>query len=76
MFSYYYYYYFLKKSSAILNAGYKVSGSHCAPQAVKTDAPSNVMWDLVRGWIKKQPVTMKNISENSPAYKILTQEPT
>ncbi|KAI9305590.1 N2,N2-dimethylguanosine tRNA methyltransferase [Cunninghamella echinulata] len=62
--------------SAILNAGYKVSGSHCAPQAVKTNAPSNVIWDIVRGWIKKQPVTMKNISENSPAYKILTQEPT
>ncbi|VDM53609.1 unnamed protein product [Angiostrongylus costaricensis] len=32
--------------SAILNAGYKVSGSHCNPRALKTDAPTSFLWDI------------------------------
>jgi tRNA (guanine26-N2/guanine27-N2)-dimethyltransferase len=61
--------------SAILNAGYKVSSSHCQPQSVKTDAPASVIWDIFRAWVKKNPVVMKNIAENSPARKILAKEP-
>ncbi|KAG2180271.1 hypothetical protein INT43_004060 [Umbelopsis isabellina] len=57
--------------SAILNAGYKVSSTHCAPEGIKTDAPAHVMWDIMKGWVKNNPVTMKNIGENSPARKIL-----
>ncbi|PIO73438.1 hypothetical protein TELCIR_04596 [Teladorsagia circumcincta] len=34
--------------SAILNAGYKVSGSHCNPRALKTDAPTHFLWDMCR----------------------------
>ncbi|KAI8085240.1 N2,N2-dimethylguanosine tRNA methyltransferase [Thamnidium elegans] len=62
--------------SAILNAGYKVSSSHCGKQSVKTDAPSHVMWDIMRAWVKKNPVVMNNIAENSPARAILAKEPT
>ncbi|ORZ10876.1 N2,N2-dimethylguanosine tRNA methyltransferase [Absidia repens] len=61
--------------SALLNAGYKVSGSHCNPQTLKTNAPASVVWDVLRAFIKKHPVTMANISENSPARKILAKEP-
>ncbi|KAL4215733.1 N2,N2-dimethylguanosine tRNA methyltransferase [Rhizopus microsporus] len=61
--------------SAILNAGYNVSSSHCAKQSVKTDAPASVMWDIMRAWVKKHPVVMKNIAENSPARTILSKEP-
>ncbi|GAB5592984.1 RNA methyltransferase tRNA(m5U54)methyltransferase [Umbelopsis nana] len=61
--------------SAILNAGYKFSSSHCSPEAVKTNAPAHVMWDIMKGWVKTNPVVMKNIPENSPARKILAQEP-
>ncbi|RUO96870.1 S-adenosyl-L-methionine-dependent methyltransferase [Jimgerdemannia flammicorona] len=57
--------------SAILNQGYKVSISHCSPQSVKTNAPSWVMWDILKGWVKIHPVVMQNIAENSPARKIL-----
>jgi tRNA (guanine26-N2/guanine27-N2)-dimethyltransferase len=36
--------------SAIVNAGYRVSGYHKEPQAIKTDAPNVVMWDILRTW--------------------------
>ena len=35
--------------SAILNAGYRVSFSHCHPLSIKTDAPPSVIWDLLQG---------------------------
>jgi len=35
--------------SAILNAGYCVSLSHCYPLSIKTDAPMSVIWDLFQG---------------------------
>lgn len=34
--------------SAILNAGFKVSGSHCNPRAIKTNAPMHLLWDIYR----------------------------
>ncbi|VDD90476.1 unnamed protein product [Enterobius vermicularis] len=34
--------------SAILNAGYRCSISHCNPKAIKTDAPLDFLWDIVR----------------------------
>lgn len=37
--------------SAILNAGYEVSLSHCHPLSIKTDAPPSVIWDLFQGRI-------------------------
>ncbi|KAI8391213.1 N2,N2-dimethylguanosine tRNA methyltransferase [Radiomyces spectabilis] len=61
--------------SAILNAGYKVSASHCGPLTIKTDAPSHIVWDILRAWVKKNPVTMANIAQNSPARVILSKEP-
>lgn len=41
----------ITRSSAILNAGYKVSTSHCGPGTVKTNAPSHVVWDVFRTWV-------------------------
>jgi tRNA (guanine26-N2/guanine27-N2)-dimethyltransferase len=58
--------------SAILNAGYKVSSTHCVAGAFKTDAPPNVIWDIMREWVKTHPVRMNRISDSSPGYKILT----
>lgn len=39
--------------SALVNAGFRVSGSHACPLAVKTDAPPHVVWDILRCWVKK-----------------------
>jgi len=41
--------------AALVNAGYRVSAYHKEPQAVKTDAPNHVVWDIVRAWCKKHP---------------------
>ena len=31
-----------------------MSSTHANPLAVKTDAPPNVIWDVMRAWVKKQ----------------------
>ena len=33
--------------SAVINAGYRVSPAHCNPLAIKTDAPTEVLWDIL-----------------------------
>ncbi|KAL6754856.1 putative N2,N2-dimethylguanosine tRNA methyltransferase [Haematococcus lacustris] len=60
--------------SALLNAGFRVSGSHANPLALKTDAPCTVVWDIVRCWIKDHPVKIKD--PNSYAATILAKQPT
>ena len=37
--------------SAVLNAGYRISGSHVNPLGLKTDAPMDVVWDIMRCWV-------------------------
>uniref|UniRef100_A0A4W4HAA6 tRNA (guanine(26)-N(2))-dimethyltransferase n=1 Tax=Electrophorus electricus TaxID=8005 RepID=A0A4W4HAA6_ELEEL len=37
--------------SALLHAGYRVSLSHACKNAVKTDAPAGVLWDIMRCWV-------------------------
>ena len=37
--------------SAILNQGYRVSISHANANAIKTDAPHHVLWDIMRCWV-------------------------
>jgi tRNA (guanine26-N2/guanine27-N2)-dimethyltransferase len=37
--------------SALKNAGYKVSSSHCCAGAFKTDAPNTIVWDMMKAWV-------------------------
>lgn len=39
--------------AAIESKGFSVSQSHTDPQAVKTDAPIELLWDIMRLWVKK-----------------------
>lgn len=41
--------------SAIMNAGYQASGYHKHAQAIKTDAPNSVVWDIMRAHCKLHP---------------------
>ncbi|XP_020105119.1 probable tRNA (guanine(26)-N(2))-dimethyltransferase 1 [Ananas comosus] len=59
--------------SALINAGYRVSGSHVDPLALKTDAPMNIIWDIMRCWIKIHPV--KAHAASQPGTIILSREP-
>lgn len=59
--------------SAVIEAGYTASSSHACRTALKTDAPHNVVWDIMRCWEKLHPVKRKK--ENSPGAVILSTEP-
>lgn len=45
--------------SAILNANYQVSYSHCSKNSLKTNAPNEVIWDILKRWIELKPVKEK-----------------
>ncbi|XP_075581316.1 LOW QUALITY PROTEIN: tRNA (guanine(26)-N(2))-dimethyltransferase [Pelecanus crispus] len=66
----------LQFRSALLHAGYRVSLSHACKNAVKTDAPPAVLWDIMRCWVKIHPVKRERLAETSPASRILSVEPT
>ncbi|KAH9508918.1 tRNA methyltransferase 1 [Bulinus truncatus] len=61
--------------SALLNAGYRVSLSHAAKNSYKTDAPSKFVWDIMRCWVKENPVSSKRLTPGSVAKAILDQQP-
>ncbi|XP_051897844.1 tRNA (guanine(26)-N(2))-dimethyltransferase [Pristis pectinata] len=65
----------LQMRSSLLHAGYRVSLSHACKNAVKTDAPHSVIWDIMRSWAKIHPVKREKLSESSPAFRILSKEP-
>ncbi len=46
--------------SAILNGGYRVSLSHANRLAIKTDAPPEFIWDMLRAHQKQNPSNRKN----------------
>ena len=59
--------------AALINAGYRVSGYHKDPHAVKTNAPNHVMWDIMRAWCKKTP-PVKPPAEGTAGAKILANK--
>lgn len=40
----------------VTSAGYRVSGTHANPLGIKTDAPWDVIWDVMRAWVADHPV--------------------
>jgi len=61
---------------AIMNAGYRVSAQHKDPKALKTDAPPEVMWDIMRCWVKKHPIhANQREKKGEVGYMILAKEP-
>jgi tRNA (guanine26-N2/guanine27-N2)-dimethyltransferase len=60
--------------AALVNAGYRVSGYHKEPHAIKTNAPNSVVWDIMRTWCKTNPPKKPPLA-GSVASKILAIEP-
>ncbi|CAL4930356.1 unnamed protein product [Urochloa decumbens] len=60
--------------SAVLNAGYRISSTHVNPLGVKSDAPWDVIWDIMRCWVKNHPI--KEQPRDSPGTAILSKSPT
>ncbi|XP_052150043.1 probable tRNA (guanine(26)-N(2))-dimethyltransferase 1 [Oryza glaberrima] len=59
--------------SAVLNAGYRISSTHVNPLGLKTDAPWDVIWDIMRCWVKNHPV--KEQPHDSVGTAILSKSP-
>merc|ERR1711935_696403 len=56
--------------SAFLNAGYRVSLSHAHKGAVKTDAPPEFIWDMIRAYretIRENPPNSQNWTDVAKA---------
>ena len=62
-------------SSALLNAGHKISRSHACAGSLKTTASHCEVHDIFRSWVKLNPVKMETLSENSPSRRLLEIEP-
>ncbi|KMZ60991.1 tRNA (guanine(26)-N(2))-dimethyltransferase [Zostera marina] len=59
--------------SAVINAGYRISGSHVNPLGLKTDAPMEVIWDIMRCWISNHPVKAQDPDQSGSS--ILSKKP-
>lgn len=51
--------------SALLNSGWRVSGSHALRTAVKTDAPSAAVWAVMRAWEAAHPARRERLSAHA-----------
>ncbi|KAL2754420.1 hypothetical protein ACRALDRAFT_1063263 [Sodiomyces alcalophilus JCM 7366] len=57
---------------ALKHLGYRVTRSHCRPGSVKTDAPWETIWFVMREWVRqKAPVKTERIKPDTPAYTLL-----
>ncbi|KAJ7974284.1 tRNA (guanine(26)-N(2))-dimethyltransferase [Quillaja saponaria] len=59
--------------SAVINAGYRISGTHVNPLGLKSDAPMDVIWDIMRCWVKNHPVKSQPLEQAGSV--ILAKEP-
>jgi hypothetical protein len=71
--------------AALVNAGYRASGTHAAPGCVKTDAPPAFIWAIARAWearpgnaaaprFRDNPATVAHaiLVQNAPGPKLTT----
>ncbi|MCL4132748.1 UNVERIFIED_CONTAM: hypothetical protein GTU68_003200 [Idotea baltica] len=62
-------------TSAILNAGYRVSPTHAAKNGIKTDAPFSLLWEIIRAREKLYPINMFRIPNDHIAHLLLSDKP-
>jgi tRNA (guanine26-N2/guanine27-N2)-dimethyltransferase len=57
---------------ALRHLGYHVTRSHCKPGSIKTNAPWEVVWEVMREWAtQKHPIRDGAIRENTAGYRIM-----
>lgn len=61
-----------KFQAALMNQGYETSQSHQEPNVIKTNAPNHVIWDILRCWIQKHPISRKRL-ESQPDFTTMNQ---
>ena len=57
---------------ALRHAGYQATRSHCRPGSIKTDAPWDAIWEIMREWVRqKSPIKEGAVKEDQAGWKIL-----
>lgn len=57
---------------AFASLGYRVTRSHCKPGSIKTDASWDIIWHVMREWVRqKAPVKQESIGKGTAAWKLL-----
>ncbi|KAL1956692.1 hypothetical protein VTO42DRAFT_6942 [Malbranchea cinnamomea] len=60
---------------ALRHVGYRSTRSHAKPNSVRTDAPWEVIWEIMREWVRqKSPVRADKIRPGSPGDVILNRK--
>lgn len=49
--------------------------SHCKSGSLKTNAPNDFVWDILRAWIEKTSVKLDKYPAESPIRRILAKSP-
>jgi tRNA (guanine26-N2/guanine27-N2)-dimethyltransferase len=63
--------------AAIQSCGYSVSQAAAADDSLKTDAPPNVVWDIMRRWVELHPISKNRQKEtDSIGFRLLSKKPT
>lgn len=62
---------------ALRGLGYRVTRSHCKPGSIKTDAPWDIIWHVMREWVRqKSPIKESSVLPNTAGHKILNADTT
>ncbi|KAH7386542.1 N2,N2-dimethylguanosine tRNA methyltransferase-like protein [Cadophora sp. MPI-SDFR-AT-0126] len=57
---------------ALRGLGYKVTRSHTKPGSIKTDAPWEIIWEVMREWTRqKEPIREGKLREKTPGWAIM-----
>lgn len=57
---------------ALRGLGYRATRSHCKPGSIKTDAPWDIVWHIMREHIRQNaPIKESSVQSGSPGFKIL-----
>lgn len=59
---------------ALRHLGYRTTRSHAKPNTIRTDAPWEVIWEIMREWVRqKSPIKESSLSPGSPGAAIMAK---
>ncbi|ODM17114.1 hypothetical protein SI65_07513 [Aspergillus cristatus] len=59
---------------ALRHLGYRTTRSHAKPNTIRTDAPWEVIWEVMREWVRqKSPIKESSLSSGSPGAAIMAK---
>ena len=55
---------------ALRHLGYRCTSSHCKPGSIVTDAPWDVIWEVMRHWARKSRAKVEKLKPGTAGYEI------